>query len=241
MPPGRGTRSPRPAGPRTTRRHLDPEAVDDRQGERQPDAHGAAVPGRLSTSMVPRSALTLRLTTSMPTPRPDRLLTAWAVEKPGSKISVEISWSVRAVPGSTRPRSIALARTASCRCRRRRRYLDDDAARVVEGVQAQGPLRGLPRAPRCSADSMPWSSGVAHEVHQRVADLLHDGLVHLRVAAVDHQLDVLAQIGEMSRTTRWKRLKVSPIGTMRSSGRCRGPPRPAASPRPAPSPAPRRR
>ena len=44
-------------------------------------------PGRLAMSTLPRSAVMLRLTTSMPTPRPDRLVTCSAVEKPGSKMS----------------------------------------------------------------------------------------------------------------------------------------------------------
>ncbi|MNP43617.1 hypothetical protein D3C76_1374460 [compost metagenome] len=44
------------------------------------------LPGWLSRSTVPRSKVMLRLTTSMPTPRPERLVTTWAVEKPGSKI-----------------------------------------------------------------------------------------------------------------------------------------------------------
>jgi hypothetical protein len=43
--------------------------------------------GTLSSSTVPRSASMLRFTTSMPTPRPDRLLTWSAVEKPAAKIS----------------------------------------------------------------------------------------------------------------------------------------------------------
>ena len=42
-------------------------------------------PIRLSSSMLPRRASMLRRTTSMPTPRPDRLVTCSAVEKPGSK------------------------------------------------------------------------------------------------------------------------------------------------------------
>ena len=37
----------------------------------------------------PPSSLMLRLTTSMPTPRPETSLTASAVEKPGAKIEVE--------------------------------------------------------------------------------------------------------------------------------------------------------
>ncbi len=44
-------------------------------------------PGSLAMATLPRSAVMLRLTTSMPTPRPDRFVTCSAVENPGSKIS----------------------------------------------------------------------------------------------------------------------------------------------------------
>ena len=58
----------------------------------------ASVSGRRTMTVVPTPSLALdarrcraarsmlRLTTSMPTPRPDRLVTWSAVEKPGSKI-----------------------------------------------------------------------------------------------------------------------------------------------------------
>ena len=45
------------------------------------------------TSTVPRKAWMFLPTTSMPTPRPERLVTFSAVEKPASKIRLAISWS----------------------------------------------------------------------------------------------------------------------------------------------------
>ena len=57
---------------------------------------------------------------------------------------------------------------------------------------------------------------VAHEVHERVADLLDHGLVEFGLGAADDEFDLLAEFPETSRTTRLKRLKVSPICTMRS-------------------------
>ena len=45
-------------------------------------------PGRLAMSMEPRRPSMVRLPTSMPTPRPDRLVTAAAVEKPGWKMNL---------------------------------------------------------------------------------------------------------------------------------------------------------
>ena len=44
-------------------------------------------PSTEAMSIVPRKASIVRLTTSMPTPRPDRLVICAAVEKPGAKIS----------------------------------------------------------------------------------------------------------------------------------------------------------
>src|SRR3954470_339247 len=64
-------------------------------------------PASDSTSIVPPMASMLVLTTSMPTPRPDTLVTAAAVEKPGRKIICRMScglirWSASAL---IRPRS----------------------------------------------------------------------------------------------------------------------------------------
>ena len=49
------------------------------------------MPASDSTSIVPPMASMLVLTTSMPTPRPETLVTAAAVEKPGRKISWRMS------------------------------------------------------------------------------------------------------------------------------------------------------
>ena len=48
-------------------------------------------PGREAMEMRPPSAWIERLTTSMPTPRPEMLETVSAVEKPGRKIRLSIS------------------------------------------------------------------------------------------------------------------------------------------------------
>ena len=44
------------------------------------------LPGTESISTVPRRASMARLTTSMPTPRPETLVTVSEVEKPGKKM-----------------------------------------------------------------------------------------------------------------------------------------------------------
>ncbi len=44
-------------------------------------------PSLLEISMVPRKVSMVRLTTSMPTPRPETLVTSLLVEKPGWKMT----------------------------------------------------------------------------------------------------------------------------------------------------------
>src|SRR4051812_28555324 len=118
-------------------------------------------PGCDSTSMVPPMDSMLVLTTSMPTPRPETLVTAAAVEKPGRKISCRTSVGLILARASwvSRPRSTALAPTLagsmpapssatstttwplSCRARR-----------------VSTPSVALPAAARPAAASMPWST-----------------------------------------------------------------------------------
>src|SRR4028118_1381909 len=143
-------------------------------------------PGSDSTSMVPPMASMLVLTTSIPTPRPETLVTAAAVENPGRKIicrtscgPIRDSWSA-----GTRPRSTALApmRAGSMpapssatstttwplsrRARPGRRPSADlPAPRRRRGPPAAWPARrvsrpaaDLPAARRRSGASMPWST-----------------------------------------------------------------------------------
>jgi hypothetical protein len=64
---------------------LDGQRGDDRERQRDAQPADGARPGTDSTSMVPPIDSMLVLTTSMPTPRPETLVTAEAVEKPGRK------------------------------------------------------------------------------------------------------------------------------------------------------------
>ena len=57
---------------------------------------------------------------------------------------------------------------------------------------------------------------VAHQVHQRIADLLQHGLVELGLLAGELQLDLLAEALARSRTMRGKRLNTKLIGNMRT-------------------------
>jgi hypothetical protein len=70
-------------------------------------------PSTVATSTLPRRPWMLRRTTSMPTPRPERLVTCSAVEKPASKIRLLISWSESVAAASISPLSIAFWRILS--------------------------------------------------------------------------------------------------------------------------------
>ena len=70
-------------------------------------------PGAVSTSKTPLRRVMLRLTTSMPTPRPETSETTSAVEKPGVKISSMISRSVRRSSAEIKPCLMPRARTFS--------------------------------------------------------------------------------------------------------------------------------
>ena len=72
------------------------------------------LPGREVIERRPPSAWIERLTTSMPTPRPEMLETSEAVEKPGRKIRLSISSSDSAASAAISPFSTAIALT---RCR----------------------------------------------------------------------------------------------------------------------------
>ncbi len=60
-------------------------------------------PGREAIEMRPPRAWIERLTTSMPTPRPEMLETVSAVEKPGRKIRLSISLSESWASAAIRP------------------------------------------------------------------------------------------------------------------------------------------
>ena len=72
--------------------------------------------------------------------------------------------------------------------------LDDDAAGVVVGVQRDRALRGLAARDAHVRGLDAVVDRVAHQVRQRIGDLLDDRLVELGVLAVDDELDVLAEL-----------------------------------------------
>src|SRR5215212_1702501 len=146
--------------------------------------HTVPRPASDSTSMVPPMASMLVLTTSMPTPRPETLVTAAAVENPGRKISCRMSAGLDGLLAEL-DRVDAGAVVGD---------LDDDLTALVAGAQGQHALRRLAGrlAGVRSLDAV--VDRVAHEVGQRVLDRLEEGLVELGLAPLHLQPDGLLQL-----------------------------------------------
>ena len=139
----------------------------------------------------------LFFTTSMPTPRPERLVTWRAVEKPGTKIRFITSRrespftdSARGQPAGHRHLADPVLVDAVAVVGHRQ--LDvvaalDGGERDVAGARLPLPLPHLGRL-----DGV--VDGVADEVHERIGELLDDQLVELHLAAGDLQLDLLLHL-----------------------------------------------
>src|SRR5581483_1834991 len=72
-------------------------------------------------------------------------------------------------------------------------YLHGDVAAAVRGVEVHGPLSGLTRRSAHFRGLDAVIEAVAHEVHQRIADLLQHRLVELGLLAGELELDLLAE------------------------------------------------
>ena len=129
----------------------------------------------------------------MPTPRPENSVTRSAVEKPGSRISRNSSPSGMASRSRRSPLARARAMMRSrCEARAVVLHLDHDRPAFVPCVQvdaADGVLSG--RAAHVGRlDAV--VHGVAHEVRERIAQVLDDVRVHVHVFAREHQLRLFA-------------------------------------------------
>ena len=146
-------------------------------------------PSSECTSTVPPICSMLVRTTSIPTPRPETLVTVSAVEKPGGEDQVDrprgryirAACSAVMTPLSTALAAIALAG----RCRAPSSEISmltwPPSWKARRARRALGGLaRGLARLRGLDA----VVDGVADEVGQRVLDGLEDGLVELGVVAV---------------------------------------------------------
>ena len=154
----------------------------------------------------------------MPTPRPDTSLTTSAVEKPGAKIRLKTRSSDSSSFAPTRPRSRALARILSLlQAAAVVADFDDHVAALVIRVQLMTPCAGLPAASAHFGHLDAVVDGVAHQVHQRVADLLEHGLVELgRCRRSPCSSIFLPSRWPRSRTRRGKRLNTKLMGNMRT-------------------------
>ena len=108
--------------------------------------------------MRPPSPWMERLTTSMPTPRPEMSDTEEAVEKPGMKIRLSTSSSLRLESTSIRPLSMAIWRTRG----RSMPLPSSETSITIRPLRWAADRRTVPSGPfpaatRTSGRSRPWS------------------------------------------------------------------------------------
>ena len=169
--------------------------------------------------MRPRSASTLRRTTSMPTPRPDDLGDLRRRSRiPAGRSAGGSPPASASRPRATRPRSIAVAPDPiGVEPGAVVGDLDDDAARP--GGRRSAAARataGLPAAARCGARLDAVVDAVADHVHQRIGDVLDHLAIELGVLAGQHQRRSACRTAALkSRTSRAIFWNVCRIGTMR--------------------------
>ena len=154
--------------------------------------------------MRPPSAWIERLTTSMPTPRPEMSETVSAVEKPGRKIRLSISSSVSWASAAIRP---LLDRRSADRARLMPAPSSETsmtiAARAVRGGQPDRAFGGLAGGGALLGRLEAVVDGVADHVRQRVGQPLDDRLVDLGVFALGDQADRLAgHVGDLAHDAR---------------------------------------
>jgi hypothetical protein len=154
-------------------------------------------------------------TTSMPTPRPETSVTTSAVEKPGAKIRPRPRRR-SSLSGASMPRSRALASSFS-----RFRPLPSSRTSMTMlppwwlATSVMVPCSGLPLASALGRHLDAVVAAVAHQVGQRVGDLLDQALVQLGGLAHVTSSTFLPSLPARSRSMRGKRLKTSDIGIMR--------------------------
>src|SRR2546428_656785 len=117
-------------------------------------------PGSERMSIVPPNARRRVITTSIPTPRPDTLVTVSAVEKPGRARTRSIwSWVSVSACGSTTPSRLARSRVFLRSIPRPSSVtVIATLARSRAAVSTTSPSGGLPRRRRPDAGSMPGST-----------------------------------------------------------------------------------
>ena len=132
-------------------------------------------------------------------------------------MSMLIASSLGTTPGSTRPLFQARCRTRSLLIPR-----PSSSMRIrMAPVSCCALSTSLPAGVACSDAFLGRLQTVveriAHQVHERVGNLFDHRLVQFRITADDLKLTSLPRLEAVSRTTRRKRLNVSPTGTMRNA------------------------
>ena len=95
-------------------------------------------------------------------------------------------------------------------------HFDGDVAALVIRVEVHGAVRRLAGGHAHVGHFDAVVDAVAHQVHQRIADLLQHRLVELGLLAGHLQVDLLAEALLRSRTMRGKRLNTKLMGSMRT-------------------------
>ncbi|OPZ59520.1 MAG: hypothetical protein BWY87_00962 [Deltaproteobacteria bacterium ADurb.Bin510] len=139
-----------------------------------------------------------------------------AVEKPGAKISLKSSGSLRAASSAIRPFSTALARIAALsRPLPSSRTLTSTLEPACSAESSMVPPAGLPAEMRASGLSMPWSRLL--RIRCTSGSPSFSSTVLSSSVSPPRVLNSISlpSSAERSRTRRLKRPKVEPIGSMR--------------------------
>ena len=148
-------------------------------------------PGTLSMSTWPPNLSTLVFTTSIPTPRPEILVTVFAVEKPGRKMSLILSLSsiFLASSGFRIPCDAAFSTIAPV-------FIPRPSSEMVmftcppswEARTWIFPFAGFPAAIRSADVSIPWSTQLRDYMYNGIYQSLNNRFVQLDLTAFDKDL-----------------------------------------------------
>ena len=138
----------------------------------------------------------VRFTTSRPTPRPDRLVTSRAVEKPGWKITWNNSLSVSLRTRRRAGRFPRRGRGCGLRSRPRPSSMIEISTSAPTCARGQGDpsLRRLAGGDAAGGILQAMVDGVADQMDQRIVEPLDHRLVEFGFLADRDQFDLLAEI-----------------------------------------------
>src|SRR5690606_2203305 len=176
-------------------RHLHQESVDDGQRQRQPDAHGAANPGfAVDTDGAAQrfDVLSHHIHADTAAGQVGDLLGGGESRSKNQLVDLPIAERMigrndafldRLAENSFFVEAAAVVG-----------HFDNDAARIVIGIQLDGALPRLAAllADVCRLDTV--IHRIAEQVHQRIANSFHHGFIELGFGAADLQRNVLAEL-----------------------------------------------